>query len=397
MTKVLTSSIQRKGIASITALKTSRCLLASVVAASMLTSSAFAAELLSSKARETAPTVGWASQNGSTTGGASAASDYIYVVTNISEFKTALNAGSTPKIIQIKGKIDVSGGTAYTSFTDQQTRSQLSIPSNTTIFGIGTDAKLTNGSLIIKDVTNVIVRNVYIETPVDVAPHYEDGDGWNAEWDGMNINNAQHVWVDHVTISDGSFTDDMYTTKDGETYVQHDGALDIKRGADYVTVSNSRFEQHDKTMLIGHSDTNSAQDAGKLHVTLYNNLFSNVRERAPRVRFGNIHSFNNVYQGDVKHSVYPYLYSFGIGTKGSLLSEKNSFEVSNLKKNCKIVKKFNNGNFSDSGSLLNGSSVDLSDCGLTTYSDTIPYTYTAQTMTTALSQSIVNNAGSGKL
>uniref|UniRef100_UPI000B8C9090 polysaccharide lyase n=2 Tax=Lonsdalea populi TaxID=1172565 RepID=UPI000B8C9090 len=378
-------------------LKTPSRLLFVSVAMALMSSSATAGSLLTQEALTTAPVVGWASQNGSTTGGSAAAEENIYSAGTIDEFKTALAAGSTSKIIQITAPIDISGGTAYMSFADQKARSQIQIPSNTTIIGIGDQGKFTNGSLIVKEVSNVILRNIYIETPVDVAPHYESGDGWNAEWDAMNVQTADHVWIDHVTISDGSFADDQYTTKDGETFVQHDGALDIKRGSDYVTVSNSRFELHDKTVLVGHSDSNSAQDAGKLHVTFFNNLFNRVRERAPRIRFGKIHAFNNVYIGDVKDTTYPYLYSFGIGTSSSLLSESNGFTVSNLRGKCSVVKAFNGKIFSDKGSIQNGNEVDLSTCGFTAYTDTIPYSYTVQPMTTSLSDEIAANAGFGKL
>ncbi|MFP1737608.1 polysaccharide lyase [Lonsdalea quercina] len=378
-------------------LKTSASLLFVSVATALMSSSAIAGSVLTQEALTTAPAVGWASQNGSTTGGSAAAEENIYSVATIDEFKTALAAGSASKIIQITAPIDISGGTAYTSFDDQKARSQLQVPSNTTIIGIGDQGKLTNGSLIVKEVSNVILRNLYIETPVDVEPHFESGDGWNAEWDAMNVQTADHVWIDHVTISDGSFTDDKYTTKDGETYVQHDGALDIKRGSDYVTVSNSRFELHDKTVLIGHSDSNTAQDKGKLHVTFFNNLFNRVRERAPRIRFGNVHAFNNVYIGDVKDTAYPYLYSFGIGTSSSLLSEGNGFTISNLSNSCKVLKAYNGKIFSDKGSMLNGSEIDLSTCGFTAYTDTIPYSYTVQPMTTSLSDEIAGNAGFGKL
>lgn len=382
---------------SLFSLKTSARLLFVSIATALVSSSALAGSLLTQEALTTAPAAGWASQNGSTTGGSAAAEENIYSVGTLDEFKTALAAGSASKIIQITAPIDISGGTAYTSFDDQKARSQILIPSNTTIIGMGDQGKFTNGSLIVKEVSNVILRNIFIETPVDVEPHYESGDGWNAEWDAMNVQTADHVWIDHVTISDGSFTDDQYTTKDDETYVQHDGVLDIKRGSDYVTVSNSRFELHDKTILIGHSDSNTSQDAGKLHVTFFNNLFNRVRERAPRVRFGNVHAFNNVYIGDVKDTGYPYLYSFGIGTSSSLLSEGNGFTVSNLSNKCKVVKAFNGKIFSDKGSMLNGNEVDLSTCGFTAYSDTIPYSYTVQPMTTTLSDDIAGKAGFGKL
>jgi pectate lyase len=398
-------SVSRQKIAGRSALRTTKNALAAVIATTLMVSTASAASLQTTKATETAST-GWATQSGGTTGGAKASSSKIYAVKSISEFKAALNGSdSSPKIIQVTGAIDISGGKAYTSFDDQKARSQISIPSNTTIIGIGNQGKFTNGSLVIKGVSNVILRNLYIETPVDVAPHYETGDGWNAEWDAAVIDNSDHVWVDHVTISDGSFTDDKYTTKNGEKYVQHDGALDIKKGSDYVTVSNSRFELHDKTILIGHSDNNGSQDAGKLRVTFHNNLFDRVGERTPRVRFGSVHAYNNVYIGDVNHKAYRYQYSFGIGTSGSLLSESNAFTIDNLKKisgrdkECSVVKAFNGKIFSDKGSIINGASYNLNGCGFgfSAYTAKIPYKYSAQTITTSLANSISSNAGYGKL
>lgn len=213
----------------------------------------------------------------------------------------------------------------------------------------------------------------------------------------MGLHQYHHVWIDHVTFSDGSFTDNKYTKKNGETYVQHDGALDIKRGSDYVTVSNSRFEQHDKTILIGHSDGNGSQDAGKLRVTFYNNLFSQVRERAPRIRFGNVHAFNNVFVGDVKASVYAYLYSFGLGTSSSLLSEGNAFNIANIKSNCSVVKAFNGKIFTDKNSMINNSAAGLSSCGFTNYTAKIPYSYKVQSMNTSVVKTIMAGAGYGKI
>lgn len=366
------------------------------IGATVLTFNVSAASLLTSQAR-TAASVGWATQAGSTTGGASAAAANIYTVKNITEFKAALAAGSKAKIIQITGTIDISGGKAYTSFNDQKARSQILIPSNTTIIGIGNSGKFTKGSLVVSGASNVIIRNVYVETPVDVAPHYESGDGWNAEWDSINIVTSHHVWIDHVTFSDGSFTDNNYTKKNGETYVQHDGTLDIKRGSDYVTVSNNRFEQHDKTILIGHSDSNGSQDAGKLRVTFYNNLFNQVRERSPRVRYGNVHAFNNVFVGNVNASTYAYLYSFGIGTSSSLLSESNAFNITNIKGNCSVVKAFNGKIFTDKNSIINNGAAGLSSCGFTNYTAKIPYSYKVQTMNTSLIKTVMAGAGYGKI
>jgi len=38
-------------------------------------------------------------------------------------------------------------------------------------------------------------------------------------------------------------------------------------------------------------------------VTFHHNRFSNVTERAPRVRFGRVHVFNNYYEGDRSRTV----------------------------------------------------------------------------------------------
>ncbi|OOC12150.1 pectate lyase, partial [Dickeya dadantii] len=101
-----------------------KSLLAAIIATSMMTWSVNAATLQTTKATEAAST-GWATQGGGTTGGAKAASAKIYAVKNISEFKAALNGTDTdPKIIQVTGAIDISGGKAYTSFDDQKARSQ---------------------------------------------------------------------------------------------------------------------------------------------------------------------------------------------------------------------------------------------------------------------------------
>ena len=75
-----------------------------------------------------------------------------------------------------------------------------------------------------------------------------------------------------------------------------DGAIDIKRGSDFVTVSWNRIFNHDKSMLLGHSDDNAGEDVGHLRVTYHHNWFDGTNQRHPRVRFGNpVHVYNNYY------------------------------------------------------------------------------------------------------
>ncbi|SHO59353.1 pectate lyase family protein [Vibrio quintilis] len=378
--------------------KSSLGLAISAVLAGVIATPAMAGSLASNTALEPA-SIGFATQNGGTTGGAKASSKNIYTVKNISQFKSALKANKgQPRIIQVKGIIDVSGGKAYSSFNDQKKRSQLYIPSNTTIIGITSNSGFKKGSLIIKSVSNVIVRNLYVESPVDVAPHFEKGDGWNAEWDGMNIIKSKNVWVDHMTFDDGSFTDSQYKTKNGWPYVQHDGELDIKHGSDFVTVSYSIFKNHNKTMLIGHSASNSKEDKGHLRITLADNMFHKIEQRTPRVRFGKVHSYNNVFKGNAKANEYAFKAGYGLGQQGSIRSENNVYGITKLKTLCKFVDvKKNNSSLVDSGSLYNGKTVSLSKCAPSSNVGwSVPYSYTlhkAKNMEAYLKK----HAGNGKL
>lgn len=366
------------------ALKTARTPLVAgmlLAMASVTVVPAQAASLQTDVARHSA-NIGWATQNGGTTGGKSADRNHIFLVNNISDLKNALkHAKSSPSIIQIRGTIDVSHNKPYKNHRDQDKRSQLEVPSNTTIIGVNGSAGIVNGSLVMEGVHNIIIRNISIETPVDVDPQYESGDGWNANWDSMTIRNSHNIWVDHVNFNDGSFTDNQYGTRNGEEFVQHDGMLDITHGSDFVTVSYSWFRNHDKTMLIGHSRHNSSEDKGHLRVTLADNIFDMIRQRAPRVRFGKVHAFNNVYKGDKKSNrTYRYSYTYGMGEQGSIISENNAWEISNMKSNkrCEVFKVYrSNSSLSDSGSLYNGSSINLSShCDLPGRPNwNIPYSY----------------------
>lgn len=48
---------------------------------------------------------------------------------------------------------------------------------------------------------------------------------------------------------------------------------------------------------MGHSDDNGSEDAGHLTVTYANNLWLNCNSRLPSVRFGQVHIYNNYYDG----------------------------------------------------------------------------------------------------
>ncbi|WP_437091879.1 pectate lyase family protein [Streptomyces sp. enrichment culture] len=344
---------------------------------------------------------GWASYGTGTTGGAAADAEHVYTVTNWAEFKAALaDGGSAPRIIKVKGTIDaVSEGCeafaapgydfdAYlekyapetwgleedlsaepddspeglrrASAANQDAAIKANIPANTTIIGVGRNAGIKGASLQIRGVDNVIVRNLTLESPVDCFPQWDPTDGskgnWNSEYDTAVVYGSTHVWLDHNTFTDGEHPDSEAPTYFGMLYQQHDGELDIVRGADYVTASWNVFTEHDKTILIGNSDSESTAvgDRGKLKATFHHNLFSNLVERAPRVRFGQVDVYNNHFVADAGYS-----YSFGIGKESQLVAEHNAFTLPKGISPAKILKRWNDSPLTAEHNLVNGKRVDL--------------------------------------
>ncbi|MEV4489845.1 cellulose binding domain-containing protein [Micromonospora coxensis] len=214
--------------------------------------------------------VGWATQNGGTTGGGSAAST---TVTSASALTSALGSTSA-SVIRVSGTISCSG--------------MLRARSNKTILG-NPGATIAGCGFNVSGDRNVIIRNLTFRN-------------WND--DAINVQeSATNIWIDHNTFTSG-----------------YDGAVDIKRGSDFVTVSWNRVYGHDKAMLLGHSDDNAGQDTGHLRVTYHHNWFDGSNQRHPRVRFGNpVHVFNNYYRNNGGYGVAS---TMGAG----VLVEGNYFE-----------------------------------------------------------------------
>ena len=242
---------------------------------------------------------GWASQNGSTTGGGTSAET---VVTTYAQLKTAIES-STVKVIKVTGTITI---TARLTLQDQ---------SGKTIYG-ASGAKLVSndqtkdgsGIINIKRCTNLIIRNLIFE-----GPGAYDTDGW----DNAVLDNCQNVWVDHCEFRDGV-----------------DGNFDIKNQSDYVTVSYTKFgylkapkaggsggtDDHRFSNLIGSSDGATA-DRGKLRITFARCWWApGCKERMPRVRFGKVHLINNYFNSTVSNKC------IAAGFEANLRVENNVFE-----------------------------------------------------------------------
>jgi pectate lyase/pectin methylesterase-like acyl-CoA thioesterase len=353
-------------------------------------------------AREIAPSDGWAAMAGGTTGGSAATSDQIYTVSNRAQLLNALATGAArPKIVKLVGTIDMSEGVPFANKADQDLRAQVRLPSNTTLIGAGAGAGLVNGRIEINGVANVIVRNLKIVAPCDVATVWDPTDGatgsWNAAYDAIGIQGAEHVWIDRNTITDVPVTDDTLPIENGKTKQCHDGAIDITRGANYVSVTYNVFDRHDKTMLIGHSDSNTA-DIGRLKITIANNVFTAITQRSPRVRYGQVHLFNNYHVGSKTASVYAHSYSAGVGIGAQIISHANVFAITGATDCSSIVTTLNANAvsaFNDTGSLVNGAALGACPVN-STVGWTVPYQFTPRPAALVKTNALAK-AGAGKI
>ncbi|MEX5746119.1 pectinesterase family protein [Massilia sp. X63] len=353
-------------------------------------------------ARQGAPVDGWASQAGGTLGGAAAGTEHVYTVTRRSELLAALaNGGDNPKIIKLVGTVDMSEGKPYTSTADQAARGAIRLRSNTTLIGADGNAGILNGTVLVSNVAQVIIRNLKIVAPCDVEPVWDPLDGasgnWNSAYDAVGISGSHHVWVDHVSFTDAPMTDDFLPVENGKKKQCHDGALDITNGSDYVTVSYNVFGQHDKNSLIGGSDS-ATGDEGKLRVSFSNNVYRDIVQRAPRVRFGQVHLFNNYYVGSKSASPYAHGYSVGAGKNAKILSNNNVFEIAGAQACDQVVSNMSSANpgaFKDSGSLLNGGA--LGACSVSNAVGwTVPYAFSPRPVSLVKANALAQ-AGVGKI
>ena len=225
----------------------------------------------------------------------------------------------------------------------QSARVRMRVPDNTTI--VGTDSRATirgawfdlRGTAAVRR-RNIIIRHITFEDVYDCFPAWTPtrnangtwtGTGsWDAEYDAISLRETEQAWIDHNDFRDRETVDSTLPTHFGAKYQIHDGLVDITNASDRVTVSWNRFLNHDKTMLIGSSD-NAPTDVGRLRITLHHNHFDNVGQRAPRVRYGQVHVYNNYY---VIPDGAAHNYSWGVGVQplpleSGIFAENNFFRT----------------------------------------------------------------------
>ena len=230
--------------------------------------------------------IGWASvyECGpkGTTGGGSA---NVVSVNDAESLISALTSDG-PKVITVEGTITDVG--AIKHVTDKTL--------------IGRNGAVISGGIRFTSARNVIIKNI------------EFADGSN---DTFELSSSECVWFDHNTFRDGL-----------------DGNLDIVRGSNYITVSWNRFyytKAHDHMLSNLNGNTNNfSTDEGKIKVTFHHNWWgSGVKERMPRVRYGDTHIFNNYYKYEPIPGDSGQNYAIAAGQHSRLLVENNFFDGSN--------------------------------------------------------------------
>ena len=333
---------------------------------------------------------GFASLGEGVTGGAAADDAHVFVVRDRAQLVTALSAApaSAPRIIYVEGVLDANVDDANrplscesyyrdgytrdaflafynpagswgpnppantagsleaarrTSAAAQSARVRMRVPDNTTIVGTDARATLRGAWFDLRGTAterrrNIIIRHLTFEDVFDCFPAWTPtrnangtwaGTGaWDSEYDAVSLRDSEQVWIDHNDFRDRQTLDSTLPSFFNAKYQIHDGLLDITNASDRVTVSWNRFQNHDKVMLIGSSDDAPA-DVGRLRVTLHHNSFDNVGQRVPRVRYGQVHVYNNYYviPDDATHG-----YSWGVGVQplplaSGIFAENNFFRT----------------------------------------------------------------------
>ncbi len=170
----------------------------------------------------------------------------------------------------------------------------------------GTNTSSGNfGIHIVGNAHNVIVQNMTI----GLLPGGSNADSISIE--GTSSGQPSNIWVDHNTIFAS------LTMCSGAGDASFDGGIDMKKGANHITVSYNYIHDYQKVSLNGYSDKDTANAAAR--TTFHHNRFENVKSRLPLQRFGLTHIYNNYFNN---------VHTSGINVRmgGLSLIESNYFE-----------------------------------------------------------------------
>ncbi len=200
-----------------------------------------------------------------TTGGAGGQTVTVTNYTDLVRYATA----SAPYVIRVGGAVTV---TPYGT--------EIKVLSNKTIVGAGTSGQIVNGGFFLGNgVHNVIIRNLTIR---DTRMPEDDPDDKEFDYDGIQMDTAHHVWIDHNTITR-----------------MNDGLIDSRLDTTYLTVSWNVLSENNKAFGIGWTSNVTSR------MTIHHNWIHDNNQRNPSTdNVAYAHLYNNYLQNISSYGDY---------------------------------------------------------------------------------------------
>ncbi|MER7794751.1 right-handed parallel beta-helix repeat-containing protein [Streptomyces sp. NPDC097640] len=200
---------------------------------------------------------GFASTGGGTTGGAGGQTVTVTNYDDLVKYATS----SSPYVIKVAASVKV----ATYGY-------EIPVKSNKTLVGVGTSGQIVNGGLFLgSGVRNVIIRNLTIR---DTLMADDDPDDKKYDYDGIQMDTADHIWIDHNRIER-----------------MNDGLIDSRKDTSYLTVSWNVLSGSRKAFGIGWTDNVTSR------MTIHHNWIHDTGSRNPSIdNVAMAHLYNNYLQ-----------------------------------------------------------------------------------------------------
>jgi pectate lyase len=157
---------------------------------------------------------------------------------------------------------------------------EIPVASNKTIIGVGTNGRIKNGGFFLGVGTrNVIIRNLTIG---DTLMADDDPDDKTYDYDGIQMDTADHVWIDHNTITR-----------------TNDGIIDSRKDTTNLTISWNNLGVTNKAVGIGWTTNVTAR------MTIHHNWIHDTNQRNPSTdNVAYAHLYNNYLQNITSYGNY---------------------------------------------------------------------------------------------
>jgi pectate lyase len=237
-----------------------------------------------------------------TTGGAGGTTVTVTNATDLARYA----AMSAAVVIRVSGTITV---TPYGH--------EIPVMSNKTIIGVGTGGQIANGGFFLgTGVHNVIIRNLTIR---DTRMADDDPDDKVYDYDGIQMDTADHVWIDHnriLRMNDGLIDSRIDTTD--LTVSWNVLAEDNKAfGIGWTTNVTARMTIHHNWIHDTNQRNPSTDNVAFAH--LYNNYLQNVTSYGNLSRGATKMVLENSYFSNVANPFYPDTTAAQLRQSGSIM------------------------------------------------------------------------------